>query len=183
MDAMTDWMLYAGIFLITFFAMEGVAWWTHKYVMHGFLWSLHRSHHEPRKGFWELNDAFGLFFSLVSMGLIYWGWQGPTWLIFVGLGLAGYGVVYFLVHDILVHRRVAIRINPKKGYLRRLYQAHKLHHAVDGKDGCVSFGFIFAPSPDHLAAEIKRLAPVRQWSSRVDAKHGDARAQEAETAP
>jgi len=28
--------------------MEYVAWFTHKYVMHGFLWVLHEDHHRPR---------------------------------------------------------------------------------------------------------------------------------------
>ena len=28
-------------------AMEGVAYVAHRWVMHGFLWSLHKSHHEP----------------------------------------------------------------------------------------------------------------------------------------
>lgn len=168
---MDSWLIHIAIFLATFIAMEGVAWWTHKYVMHGFLWCLHKSHHEPRKGMFELNDLFGLFFALISMGLIWWGWEGPKWAIAVGLGLAAYGLVYFLAHDILVHRRLAIRLNPRKGYLRRLYQAHRMHHAVDGKDGCVSFGFILAPSPEHLKAELKKLAPLRErQNSRIDGK-------------
>ena len=31
-------------------AMEGVAYVAHRWVMHGFLWGLHRSHHAPRAG-------------------------------------------------------------------------------------------------------------------------------------
>jgi hypothetical protein len=31
--------------------------------MHGFLWVLHKSHHEPRKGAFELNDLFGFIFA------------------------------------------------------------------------------------------------------------------------
>ncbi|MDZ4791206.1 MAG: sterol desaturase family protein [Hyphomicrobiales bacterium] len=157
------------IFLAVFFFMEGMAWFTHKYVMHGFMWFLHESHHEPRHGMFELNDLFGVFFSFVAIGLIYWGWTGPSEALYAGLGVTAYGVVYFLVHDVLVHRRVALRINPKKGYFRRVYQAHRMHHAVEGKAGCVSFGFIFAPSAEHLRAELKRLAPLRTYGSRVDA--------------
>jgi beta-carotene 3-hydroxylase len=175
---MADWLFYFLIVLAVFLVMEGVAWLTHKYVMHGFLWSLHKSHHEPRKGFWELNDAFGLFFASISIAFMAWGAQlgGPLWAIFVGLGIMAYGIVYFLAHDVLVHKRVALRINPKKGYLRRLYQAHRLHHAVDGKHGCVSFGFVFAPSPERLKKQLEASAPLReQQRDRVDRKRGDPR--------
>ncbi len=172
---MSEWLLDPGIFAGVFFIMEGVAWVTHKYVMHGFLWSLHKSHHEPRKGFWELNDIFGLFFAAISIAFIAWSAQlgGPSWALAVGLGIMAYGVVYFLAHDVLVHKRVALRLNPKKGYLRRLYQAHRLHHAVDGKEGCVSFGFVFAPSPESLKRQLQTLAPLREHQrSSIDAAKG-----------
>ena len=44
----------AVLFLATFAGMEGFAWVTHRYVMHGALWCWHRSHHEPRRGVFEL---------------------------------------------------------------------------------------------------------------------------------
>ena len=34
------------IVLGTFLAMEFVSWATHKYIMHGFLWYLHKDHHQ-----------------------------------------------------------------------------------------------------------------------------------------
>ena len=46
------------IFVAAFAGMEFVAWSTHKYVMHGFLWRLHESHHRKREGAFELNDLF-----------------------------------------------------------------------------------------------------------------------------
>jgi beta-carotene 3-hydroxylase len=173
---MSGWLVYVGILVAVFLTMEGVAWVMHKYVMHGLLWSLHKSHHEPRKGFWELNDLFGLFFAAISITFMAWSAQlgGPWWALFVGLGIMAYGVVYFLAHDVLVHNRVALRLNPKKGYLRRLYQAHRLHHAVDGKEGCVSFGFVFAPSPERLKKTLQTLAPLRErQNSKIDGKRLD----------
>jgi beta-carotene 3-hydroxylase len=170
---MSDWLLYSGIFLAVFFTMEGVAWVTHKYVMHGFLWVLHKSHHEPRKGAFELNDLFGFFFAAIAIAFMAWSAQlgGPLWALFVGLGITAYGAVYFLAHDVLVHHRGGWHLNPRKGYLARLYQAHRLHHAVDGRKGCVSFGFIFAPSPEHLKKELQRLAPIREHQqNKLDAK-------------
>ena len=47
------------ITLGAFIFMEFVAWFTHKYVMHGFLWFLHKDHHQPKKNqVFEKNDAF-----------------------------------------------------------------------------------------------------------------------------
>jgi len=39
--------------------------------------------------------------------------------------------------------------------MKRLVQAHRLHHAAHTKDGCVSFGFIWAPDVRKLKAELK----------------------------
>ena len=59
------WIL---VFLGTFTTMEFMAWFTHKYVMHGFLWNLHRDHHNKDHESWfERNDAFFIFYAVVSM--------------------------------------------------------------------------------------------------------------------
>ena len=55
-------LINAGITLGTFLLMECITWCTHKYVMHGFLWYLHKDHHQPHDGFFEKNDAFFLIF-------------------------------------------------------------------------------------------------------------------------
>ena len=72
----------------------------------------------------------------------------------IGLGILFYGIIYTLVHDGLVHQRY-FKFVPKSGYAKRLVQAHKLHHAAVGKDGGVSFGFVFARNPAKLKAELK----------------------------
>ena len=79
-------------------------------------------------------------------------WWPGTW---IGLGILCYGVIYTLVHDGLVHQRW-FRYVPRKGYLKRLVQAHNLHHATVGKEGGVSFGFVWARDPALLSAELKR---------------------------
>jgi len=62
------------IFLGTFLFMEFMAWFTHKYVMHGFLWSLHKDHHRKDHDSWfERNDLFFIFYAIVSMSLFYAG--------------------------------------------------------------------------------------------------------------
>jgi beta-carotene 3-hydroxylase len=172
---MPDWLLYLTVFLVVFIGMEGVAWTLHRYVMHGFLWILHESHHRPRKSWFELNDVFGIFFTAVSIGLFLAGTLYYLPLLFAGLGMTAYGFVYFMIHDVLVHRRVEHGFVPKQGYLRRVYQAHRLHHAVPGKDGAVSFGFVYAPPPEKLASKLKnRMAEDIVSEDRASAQKSGA---------
>ncbi len=66
------------IALITFIAMEGVAWLVHKYVMHGFLWGLHQSHHRPHKDPVERNDLFSVLFALPAVLCFVIGSNNPN---------------------------------------------------------------------------------------------------------
>ena len=61
-----------------------------------------------------------------------------------------------MVHDGLVHQRWPFRYIPRKGYLKRLYMAHRMHHAVRGREGCVSFGFLYAPPLHKLQAALRQ---------------------------
>ncbi len=148
------------IIIATILAMEGVAWASHKYIMHGFGWAWHRDHHEPHDNMLEKNDLYGVVGAVMSISMFMWGsplvagaaaWEPATW---IGVGILGYGIIYTLVHDGLVHQRY-FRYVPKSGYAKRLVQAHKLHHATIGKEGGVSFGFIFARDPAKLKQELK----------------------------
>lgn len=154
-------LLPALIVIAAMLAMEGVAWASHKYIMHGFGWAWHRDHHEPHDKLLEKNDLFGLFGAALSIAMFAVGsplvmgadaWWPGTW---IGLGILGYGIIYTLVHDGLVHQRY-FRWVPRSGYAKRIVQAHKLHHATVGKEGGVSFGFVFAEDPARLKAELKR---------------------------
>lgn len=148
-------ILFVAIILATVLAMEGVAWLMHKYLMHGPLWVLHKSHHRRREGAFELNDAFGIFFALPSMILIYFGVRGQPVLLAIGIGMTAYGALYFFFHDVLVHRRLKLPFVPTKGYLHRVVRAHLIHHRTTTKEGAVSFGFIFAGDPEKLKARMK----------------------------
>ena len=149
------------IVLATVLAMEGVAWASHKYVMHGFGWAWHRDHHEPHDKVLERNDLYAIVGAAMSISMFVLGsplvlgqaaWEPATW---IGAGIFGYGLIYSLIHDGLVHQRY-FRWVPRGGYARRLVQAHRLHHAAVGKEGGVSFGFIFARDPVHLKQELRR---------------------------
>lgn len=135
------------IFLGTFFFMEGVAWFTHKYVMHGFLWSWHKSHHAPYDGVFEKNDLFGLVFSVPAVVCLMIGleYESLNFLAWIGAGITAYGIFYVLFHDILVHQRVKTGFRAKSRYLKRMIRAHKIHHKCPEKDGAEAFGFLYAP--------------------------------------
>ena len=148
-------MIYVAIFFAALLAMEGVAWLTHRYLMHGPLWSLHRSHHRRREGRFERNDWFGVIFAAPSIVLIALGMEGRPALLAIGLGMTAYGVVYFLVHDVLVHRRVQHAFVPSRGYLNRIVRAHLMHHRTTTKEGAVSFGFVFCDRPEKLRERLE----------------------------
>lgn len=144
------------IVLLTVAAMELIAALAHKYIMHGWGWGWHLSHHEPRTGWFEVNDLYAVVFALLAIGLIAWGTWGMWPLQWIGAGMTLYGALYFMVHDGLVHQRWPFRYIPRRGYLKRLYLAHRLHHAVRGKEGCVSFGFLYAPPVEKLQATLRQ---------------------------
>ena len=137
--------------------MEGVAYVAHRWVMHGFMWGLHRSHHEPRDGVLEANDWFAVMGAAPAIALIFAGTVlgfGSA-LLWVGIGVTAYGVIYFGFHDIIVHRRVPVSWVPRGRYMKRIVQAHRLHHVVETKAGTVSFGFVYAPPVRELLAKLE----------------------------
>jgi beta-carotene 3-hydroxylase len=134
--------------------MEWFAAWSHKHIMHGWGWQWHKSHHEPHDETLEKNDLYAVIFAVIAIGMFWVGnWVWPVWWIAVGVSV--YGVLYFFMHDGLVHQRWPFRYVPRKGYLKRVYQAHRLHHAVEGRDDCVSFGFVYAEPADVLARKLQ----------------------------
>lgn len=133
-----------GIALLTFVLMEAWAWWVHKYLLHGPLWFLHRTHHEPQKGWWEWNDLVSLLYGALSTGLVIYGAPQQTWHVGLGIGIALYGVFYFFFHDIIIHRRIKIRYKFTHPYVLRLIRAHKMHHKHMQRDHSEAFGFLYA---------------------------------------
>ena len=140
---MTKLLLIIG----TFIFMEGFAWFSHKYIMHGLMWSWHKSHHTHNKGWFEVNDLFGIIFGVAAAACIVVGLNIEAWslLFYVGIGITLYGVGYFIFHDIIVHRRVRIKFSTQNKYLNRIIKAHYVHHKVHERDGAEAFGFLYAP--------------------------------------
>ena len=140
-------LICALIVIGTFLFWEFVAWFSHKYIMHGFLWTWHKSHHTVHDHSLEKNDLFAVVFSIPSIGTILYGSLEPVnpYLISVGIGIFCYGLFYLIFHDIIVHQRIKWRPEKRSKYLQRMIHAHYIHHAKHTKEGCEAFGFLWAP--------------------------------------
>lgn len=127
--------------------MECVAWFTHKYIMHGLLWKLHKDHHnKTEEGFFEKNDFFFLIFAIPGIVLFIIGgiihMQILSW---IATGITLYGLAYFLVHDVFIHQRFRLFRNTNNVYLRAIRKAHKMHHKHLNKENGECFGMLFVP--------------------------------------
>jgi len=127
--------------------MEFMAWFSHKYIMHGFLWSLHKDHHKKDHDSWfERNDLFFIFYAIVSMSLvILWGEYGFWAGLPMALGIFTYGMSYFIVHDIFIHQRFKIFKKTNSRYAKGLRRAHKMHHKSIHKEDGECFGMLNVP--------------------------------------
>ena len=136
-------MIYILITLATFIIMEGVTWLTHRFVMHGFLWYLHKDHHQKGTGFFEKNDAFFVIFAIPSWLCIMLGSMNQVyWVVSIGAGIAMYGFAYFLVHEIIIHQRFKLFSRSNNRYIKAIRWAHKMHHKHLDKQEGESFGML-----------------------------------------
>jgi beta-carotene 3-hydroxylase len=128
--------------------MEFVAWFTHKYIMHGFLWNLHEDHHVQTPGFFQKNDSFFLIFAVPSWLFIMFGaMDGFDFKIWIGFGILLYGIAYFLFHEVLIHKRLkklrkVLFGNVENKYLKAVLKAHHAHHKHITKEDGESFGML-----------------------------------------
>lgn len=139
-------LIFFGWLLVGFVGMEIISYLVHRFIFHGVLWEIHRSHHEPTHGMFELNDLFSLFFATVSVYLMYHGSVAPleSTGFAVGTGIAVYGILYFVIHDLFAHKRFM----PFKSdsYIMRLIRyAHQRHHQSIDKDGQEPYGLFLFP--------------------------------------
>ena len=139
-------LLHVLLVIGTFMIMEFMAWFSHKYVMHGFLWVLHKDHHQPEKGWFERNDTFFIFYAAISIGLfVSWNEGVFEYGLSIGLGILLYGMAYFAVHDIFIHQRVNWLKRTDNAYFRAIRKAHKVHHKHLGKEEGECFGMLVVP--------------------------------------
>ncbi|MCB0482733.1 MAG: sterol desaturase family protein [Flavobacteriales bacterium] len=137
--------------------MEFMAWFSHRFIMHGILWSLHKDHHQHSDGFFERNDSFFLMYAIPSWLLIEHGMRnGNDWRLFAGLGILAYGLTYFVFHEVFIHQRFAWFRHAKHPYFRAMRKAHYVHHRVKGKTGASCFGLLFFPRKYYKGELAKR---------------------------
>lgn len=150
-------IIWICVFVFTFIIMEFNAWFLHKYVMHGFLWSLHKDHHVPDKSrVWEYNDFFAIFFAVPSFLLILsnhlWGMPLNA---AIGFGIMAYGAAYFFVHEVMIHRRLKFLKGNSHWYSEAVNAAHKIHHSVYTKEGAKNFGMLIVPK-EYFSKALKK---------------------------
>lgn len=139
------------IVILTVFGMEFIAWFAHKYLMHGWLWVWHEDHHKPhfeKEGFFEKNDLFFLVFAIPSALSYMLGSFVPSlwWLFYIGVGISIYGLIYFLIHDVYIHQRFKWFKQLDTKYSRAILRAHGAHHTKSTKEDCESFGLLIVNS-------------------------------------
>lgn len=137
------------LLIAAFAAMEAVAWATHKYIMHGLLWNLHKDHHQKEEdSVFERNDTFFIFFAAPAIALFTLGYINgildPK--IWIASGITLYGLTYFLVHDVFIHQRFRLFRQTDNAYFRAIRKAHKIHHKNTGKHHGSCFGMLWVPA-------------------------------------
>lgn len=129
------------LMLLAYLTMEFVAWSNHKYIMHMVLWKWHKDHHvndlkrpedavQVDNGL-EKNDLFFLLYATPAIILIICGiYFQLQALVFIGAGISLYGLTYFIVHDLIYHKRINVSFLQKNNnrYMRAVMRAHKAHH-------------------------------------------------------
>jgi beta-carotene 3-hydroxylase len=137
-------LFYILLLLAAFILMEAVTWLSHRYIMHGFLWYLHKDHHRPPPGFFEKNDYFFILFAVPTISLLWYStYHHLWWLQAIGFGIMAYGFCYFIVHDVIIHQRFKWFSRSRNTYVRALRWAHKMHHKQLDKHHGESFGMLY----------------------------------------
>lgn len=101
-------IFYLLIILVVVIGMEFMAWFVYKYIMYGFLWNWYEDYYKfyyEKDGFFEKNDLFFLVFVILSVIFYIVGLAvlGYFWLLFVGIGIFIYGMIYFLIYDVYIY--------------------------------------------------------------------------------
>jgi beta-carotene 3-hydroxylase len=151
-------MINIALILVAFCFMEFVAWFNHKYVMHGFLWKWHVDHHRkdhqqplPEKTEdkrLEKNDLFFLVYAIPAIVLLIAGFTISYYpIVYIGVGITLYGLTYFIIHDVIIHKRINIPFLQKNqsSWLKAVINAHKAHHWPKSKDDFHNFGLLVFP--------------------------------------
>ncbi|HRZ77448.1 MAG TPA: hypothetical protein P5248_08785, partial [Bacteroidales bacterium] len=90
----------------------------------------------------ERNDFFAVIFAVPSIVLIYFGYPAADYRLWLGIGIALYGLAYFLFHDVMVHQRLKLPVHGRNRYWQATIRAHMDHHKPNVHS---NYGFLVAP--------------------------------------
>ena len=82
-------------------------------------------------------------FAVSSLSIIT-GSMAGDFRFWIGMGIAAYGLCYFLVHDVFIHRRFSWFRNAKHP-TSPPSEKHKVHHKQLGKEDGECFGMLWVP--------------------------------------
>ncbi|RYG00713.1 MAG: fatty acid hydroxylase [Chitinophagaceae bacterium] len=136
-------LINIGITLATIATMEVLSWAMHKFLFHGPLWFIHKTHHQHRHGFFELNDLFSIGFAALALWLMWLGHITLDYRFWIGTGISLYGIIYFIFHDWFIHNRFK-PFKSNNRYLLGIRRAHKIHHKSMEKNPSEEFGLLWA---------------------------------------
>jgi len=141
-------VLWVGVALPVFAAMEYWSRHLHGKIWHSALWAVHRSHHQKRRGRFEANDALSVLHAPIAVALILFGCMAdPSWgrevAFAVGIGMTLFGFSYLVVHDGLVHERLPVGFLLRLKYFQRVRDAHLMHHTK--ARGRAPYGLFLGP--------------------------------------
>lgn len=145
MTTLSAVLLGALVAVVVAAAMEPWAQLLHGRVWHRRLWGVHRSHHARRPGRFERNDALSAAHAPIATALIMVGCNMHGLLavaaIGTGAGMTLFGLAYVLFHDGVVHGRLPVGFLLRLPGVRRIRDAHAVHHAR----GAAPYGFFLGP--------------------------------------
>lgn len=143
--------------VLGFIGMEIISYGLHRWIFHGVLWKIHESHHTPNHGLFELNDVFSLVFAIISVWLIITGVDNmhtaPAF--GIGTGIAIYGLLYFIIHDLFTHKRF-VPFKTDNWCMKLVRRAHQRHHQNVGKKGSEPYGLFLFPYDRYPEKKRKR---------------------------
>jgi beta-carotene 3-hydroxylase len=120
--------------------MEPTVAAVHRWIMHGRGWRWHRSHHRSQGRGIEANDLYPVVFAAATVATMAFGAaiDGLAALVWVGVGVTGYGIAYLVVHDLFIHERLGRLPGGRSRYVRWVTAAHARHH----RSGREPYGFL-----------------------------------------
>ncbi|MFA8449344.1 MAG: hypothetical protein ACEPOW_01480 [Bacteroidales bacterium] len=149
--------------VIAFVLMEFFAYAINRHIIYGPLWYMKsrssKKSYSKKKG----NPFFAVFFSALFILCLYIGTHSYMHeLVYIAIGIFIYGIMFFILQDILVHRKVRIFVfRASKLYYRVVITAYKAYK----NDPRKAF-YPLIPPFKFFRHEIKRFIKRKKWTQK-----------------